>query len=106
MTVRIEGTVYKDDGCHLFPSCLTCPRAKCIYDEPEDEERRRERDAKLTGMLAQGMSNVRCAELLGVSTRTIIRIKERQRTEWLASIQRPQFRKSAFKVREPADANG
>lgn len=22
------------NGCHLYHNCLTCPRERCIYDEP------------------------------------------------------------------------
>jgi hypothetical protein len=27
-----DGENLKDTGCHLHPSCLQCPRPRCIYD--------------------------------------------------------------------------
>ena len=24
---------YRDEGCRLFPACLSCPRPKCLEDE-------------------------------------------------------------------------
>jgi hypothetical protein len=29
-----EHSDYRDEGCDLFPSCLTCPLPRCRYDEP------------------------------------------------------------------------
>ena len=29
-----EHTRYRDDGCDLFTSCLTCPLPRCRYDVP------------------------------------------------------------------------
>ena len=30
---NIERTLYKDDGCKFYPSCLQCPFPKCQYEE-------------------------------------------------------------------------
>jgi len=29
-----EQTRYRDDGCEVNPSCLTCPLPRCRYEEP------------------------------------------------------------------------
>lgn len=29
-----EHIAYRDEGCDLFASCLTCPLPRCRYDEP------------------------------------------------------------------------
>ena len=29
-----EHVEYRDEGCDLFASCLTCPLPRCRYDEP------------------------------------------------------------------------
>ncbi len=29
-----EHSDYRDEGCDLFASCLTCPLPRCRYDEP------------------------------------------------------------------------
>lgn len=29
-----ENSDYRDEGCDLFASCLTCPLPRCRYDEP------------------------------------------------------------------------
>lgn len=32
---RLAQSISSDkDGCELYAACLTCPRARCIYDEP------------------------------------------------------------------------
>ena len=40
---------FPDTGCEVSPSCLRCPLAKCIYDEPEEERRQaqEERDKEI-----------------------------------------------------------
>ena len=30
---------YKDTGCDLAPSCLSCPFARCRYDKPGEKKR-------------------------------------------------------------------
>lgn len=33
--------VYTDKGCEISPSCLRCPRDRCIFDEPSSVARTR-----------------------------------------------------------------
>jgi len=28
-----EHTEYRDDGCRVHPSCLSCPLPACVYEE-------------------------------------------------------------------------
>ncbi len=30
---------YRDTGCDLAPSCLSCPFVRCRYDKPEEKKR-------------------------------------------------------------------
>jgi len=72
-----EHSDYRDEGCDLFASCLTCPLPRCRYDEPggartminrvRDEEIRRLRfDA--------GMAVDEISMRFRVSRRTVFRV--------------------------------
>lgn len=70
-----------DTGCHVQPSCLNCDLPLCIYDDPRyDDEgnlkayaRRIETVQEL--LIAGQGSIVQAAEKLGVSRRTIYRLR-------------------------------
>ena len=71
-------TIYKDTGCHLHPSCLNCPRPRCIYDTvPDDAEDplRWTTQQEIARRLAAGEPTVHIAAQVGVSTRTVDRRK-------------------------------
>jgi len=67
---------YRDEGCELAESCLECPFARCIYDEPGGRrrwmKRRREREiARLH--INEGKKVKELAEMFGISERTVQR---------------------------------
>ena len=67
---------YRDEGCDLADSCLSCPFPKCIYDEPGGKQRwlkrRRAREmARLFTM--EGKEVKELALMFGVSPRTVQR---------------------------------
>lgn len=89
---------FPDTGCAVSPSCLRCPLARCIYDEPEEDRRQaqQERDreifrlylenvakgALLTGQASspgRGPAIRALAERFGVSRRTVHRAVQRMR---------------------------
>jgi hypothetical protein len=37
-----EHVRYRDEGCELFPSCLSCPLPQCRYDGPERRQMAKE----------------------------------------------------------------
>ena len=59
----------KNDGCHIAPHCLTCPRARCIYDEPEAPERY----AAAAELFRKGVNVRDVASAFAVSTRSAYR---------------------------------
>ncbi len=70
--------VYADTGCHLYPSCLACPRPRCIFDEPLVPASRRPkpaRNAEILRLAGEGKSRQAIAALVGVSKRTVDRIR-------------------------------
>jgi hypothetical protein len=72
-----EYTSYADNGCDLYPSCLTCPLPKCRYDEPGGASAmlRTGRDASIERLARQeGMNVDTLARQFGVSRRTIFRV--------------------------------
>ena len=72
-----ECTRYRDEGCDLHPSCLTCPLPQCRYDEPGGVRAifnlRRDREI-LRLRRRQGLSVDMLARRYGVSRRTVFRI--------------------------------
>lgn len=80
-----------DNGCHLHPSCLECPRAVCVYDEIDGTSasavgqavvRRRNatsvaaakaRAREVMAMSASGASVAEISRCLGVAERTVYR---------------------------------
>lgn len=67
---------YRDDGCDLFPSCLSCPLARCRYDVPGGVRAllNRERDRQMRLLRTEaGLSVDAIAERFQVSRRTVFR---------------------------------
>ena len=68
---------YIDKGCHVWPSCLSCPLERCIYDdEPEDGRaaRHRVRDLEINRLYGERRDVKGIAARFGGSRRTIHRI--------------------------------
>jgi len=69
---------WRDQGCGLFPSCLNCPRARCIEEEPRGKQKLRSqaRARHMAALREQGKTVVQIAGLYGVSVRTVQRALE------------------------------
>ncbi len=70
----MEEFEYRDEGCELFPSCLSCPLPVCRYDEPRRRWAKEARDREISRLYYQGKSAAELAKSFGVSKRTIYRI--------------------------------
>lgn len=65
---------YRDTGCELAPSCLSCPLKVCQYDTPRTTVRRASRDRQVQAISeSEGLSHAELATRFNVSTRTIDR---------------------------------
>lgn len=66
---------WRDGGCDLNPSCLSCPLPKCIEEEPRGRQRRRldGRSSAMKLMRRQGKSVREIAGTFMVSVRTVQR---------------------------------
>jgi DNA-binding transcriptional ArsR family regulator len=67
---------YRDEGCELAESCLSCPFSKCIYDEPGGKRRwlKRLRAREMARLFtANGKGIKELAQMFGVSQRTVQR---------------------------------
>ena len=75
-----EFTAFRDQGCDLHPSCLSCPLPRCRYDDPGwlQREERGQRDAEiLRARIAESLPVALLAARFGVSTRTVHRVIKR-----------------------------
>lgn len=71
-----EHMEYRDDGCDLYPSCLSCPLSRCRYDVPGGVRAllNKERDHQIRVMREDaGMSVDEIADRFQVSRRTVFR---------------------------------
>jgi len=77
-----EHTRYADTGCDLHPTCLTCPLARCRFDQDTDAARKRtgrERDRRIIELQRRGKTIGMIASRFGVSRRTVFRVLARER---------------------------
>lgn len=67
---------YKDTGCELYRSCLSCPLERCRYDQIGGERRilADERDLSIVAMRREGRPITRIADYLGISRRTVFQV--------------------------------
>jgi hypothetical protein len=70
-----EHTSYNDDGCDLHGHCLTCPLPACRYELPPGRARALAQAAALGRLLAAGRTLEEAAVVLGVSRRTVYRLR-------------------------------
>ncbi len=78
-----EHTQYADTGCDLHSNCLTCPLARCRYDEPGGARRllSDERDHSILVLQSEaGLPVSALAERFGLSRRTVFRDLARARS--------------------------
>ena len=71
-----EFTRYRDDGCDVNPSCLTCPLPRCRYDEPGGLTGLLNglRDREIVALKSRGVAVEEIADTFGVSRRTVFRV--------------------------------
>ena len=70
-----EDFPYEDEGCELFPHCLTCPFPRCIKEEPWGKEKflKTQRARRMMTLKREGKSNEEIARIFRVSVRTVQR---------------------------------
>ena len=75
-----EDTEYRDTGCSLASSCLSCPLPQCRYDEPRSARRlgNHARDREITLLRTRHAAPVEAiASAYGLTTRQVYRILRR-----------------------------
>jgi len=76
-----EHTQYADTGCDIHPSCLTCPLARCRYEERGGTRGliSRGRDQSILALRRSGLGFEEIARRCGVSRRTVFRALARSK---------------------------
>jgi len=78
-----EQMEYRDDGCYIHPSCLSCPLPACIYEERYSlregrlSPRRvslRARDMEIVQLAAEGWTAREIGDTYALSRRQVFRI--------------------------------
>lgn len=82
-----ENTNYRDDGCDISASCLTCPLPVCKFDNPgwvRRASRHRRDESVVRARRSEGLGVVELADRFQLSSRTIHRILQSDRSGALA----------------------
>jgi hypothetical protein len=79
-----EYTEYRDEGCHVWPHCQTCPLAECIFVRAWSKEEIPQLADQVATLFLAGTAPERIADLLHMSRRTVFR--------YLAAKQMPRRR--------------
>ena len=86
MDIDVDQADWTDTGCHVSPSCLSCPLPVCKYDAQGGERQKMvnakkddERLAIYYRLTADGLSNEDIATILEISPRTLRRLLARER---------------------------
>jgi hypothetical protein len=71
-----EFTRYRDDGCDIHPTCLSCPLPRCRYEEPGGLRAllNESRDREIMELRTRGVSVEQLAVRFDVSRRTVFRV--------------------------------
>jgi len=79
----LEYVNWKDTGCDLYPSCLSCPLPHCIEEQPRGRQRQRmdERSAGMMALRDRGLVAREIAAVYQVSVRTVQRALSRKNGE-------------------------
>ena len=66
---------YRDEGCEMSDSCLSCPFQQCIYDEPGGRQHwlKKLRDREIARLFSEGRGERELASIFGLSRRTVQR---------------------------------
>ena len=66
---------WRDEGCAVFPSCLSCPLPRCVEEEPRGRQRLKlaVRNKRMVELRQGGKSVKEIAGLFGISRRTVER---------------------------------
>lgn len=71
-----DGSIYQDKGCRHFESCLDCPLAECVYDNPAAASKLAHREryqAIYRAVIEGGLTTEAAALQFRVTERTIFR---------------------------------
>ena len=73
-----EETRYRDDGCAVSASCLSCPLPRCRYDDDRTLRAilNEPRDLQIVELKERGVPVTEISARFGISKRTIFRILE------------------------------
>jgi len=74
---------YRDEGCEFADSCLNCPFASCIYDEPGGKQHfiKELQNTEIIRLYTQGKELEELATMFGISQRTVQRALKRSKNE-------------------------
>ncbi|MDO8568466.1 MAG: hypothetical protein Q7R57_07105 [Dehalococcoidales bacterium] len=67
---------YRDEGCEMADSCLSCPFPQCVYEQPRGRQHwmKRLRAREMARLFTTGSKGLEeLAEMFGISRRTVQR---------------------------------
>jgi DNA-binding CsgD family transcriptional regulator len=84
---------WRDEGCAVFPSCLSCPLPRCVEEEPRGRQRLRlaVRNKRMVELRRSGKSVKEIAGLFRVSQRTVQRALKNQNAKCKSQTKYPNL---------------
>lgn len=82
-----EFTDYPDNGCDLAPRCLECPLPACRYEMLPKQGAAWVLAERIQRLIDQGLTADQVAADLGISRRTVFRVRRQRREMALPVIQ-------------------
>ncbi len=67
---------YRDEGCEVFPACLSCPLPQCLEESLGGKKRflKQSRDKEVRSYMERGLGTAEIAAIMAISQRTVQRI--------------------------------
>ncbi len=95
-----EFTRYRDDGCDISESCLTCPLPRCRYEQPGGLRAllNEKRDRQIIQLRLKGVPVEKLAGRFGISRRTVFRVIGS--TKLLASVRSAAYDTTPIPIRK------
>jgi hypothetical protein len=90
-----EDTEYRDTGCSLAPSCLSCPLPQCRHDEPRSARRlgNHARDREIALLRRRHAAPIEAlAATYGLTARQVYRILQRATEDDRAAVEERKMR--------------
>ena len=87
--IDYSASVYKDDGCRIHPSCLSCPLPACIFDVTLDDQKRKARLKIIRQLYLAGLNTNKIVGVTGLKlevVKTLLACRDNVEKEYVENV--------------------